>query len=86
MVEKFRAKYGDSRLNLYAKLDLAVIVQVRSSSVMGRTGRRAETRRNCLFLTTGDESLTQAAGLIRLWTEGYVEPIEPPPEPYHETN
>ena len=25
----------------------------------------------------------QAVGLIDLWHEGYVEPIQPPPEPYH---
>ena len=25
----------------------------------------------------------QAAGLIDLWQEGYVEPIQPPAEPYH---
>ena len=50
---------------------------------MGRTGRRAETTRNCLFLTTRDETLIQAAGLLDLWTNGYVEPITPPPAPYH---
>src|SRR5208283_1015760 len=50
---------------------------------MGRTGRRAGTVRNCLFLATRDETLVQAAGLIDLWHEGYVEPIQPPPEPYH---
>ncbi|HVC93473.1 MAG TPA: DEAD/DEAH box helicase [Pirellulales bacterium] len=50
---------------------------------MGRTGRRTGSFRNCLFLTTSDESLVQAAGLIDLWAGGYVEPIEPPAEPYH---
>ena len=50
---------------------------------MGRTGRRAGTTRNCLFLATKEESLIQAAGLIQLWTEGYIEPIVPPPFPYH---
>ena len=50
---------------------------------MGRTGRRPGTVRNCLFLATRDETLVQAAGLIDLWHEGYVEPIQPPPEPYH---
>jgi ATP-dependent Lhr-like helicase len=50
---------------------------------MGRTGRRPGTLRNCLFLATGDDSLLRAAGLIELWSEGYVEPILPPPEPYH---
>jgi len=50
---------------------------------MGRTGRRAGTPRNCLFLATRDDALIQAAGLIDLWAEGYVEPITPPTEPYH---
>ncbi len=50
---------------------------------MGRTGRRPGGTRNCLFLATQDETLLQAAGLIDLWAEGYIEPIEPPAEPYH---
>ena len=45
---------------------------------MGRTGRRPGSVRNCLFLATRDETLVQAAGLIDLWHEGYVEPIQPP--------
>lgn len=50
---------------------------------MGRTGRRAGTTRNCLFLATKEESLIQAAGLIDLWSQGYIEPIVPPLLPYH---
>lgn len=50
---------------------------------MGRSGRRLGDLRNCLFLATKDETLVQAAGLIDLWSEGYVEPIEPPPLPFH---
>lgn len=50
---------------------------------MGRTGRREGTIRNCLFLATKEPALIQAAALIDLWAEGYVEPIEPPPLPYH---
>jgi ATP-dependent Lhr-like helicase len=50
---------------------------------MGRTGRRAGTTRNCLFLATKEESLIQAAGLLDLWSRGYIEPIVPPPLPYH---
>lgn len=50
---------------------------------MGRTGRRVGTTRNCLFLATKEESLIQAAGLIDLWSQGYIEPIIPPPLPYH---
>ena len=50
---------------------------------MGRTGRRDDVMRNCLFLATKEEALIQAAGLIDLWAEGFVEPVIPPPEPYH---
>jgi ATP-dependent Lhr-like helicase len=50
---------------------------------LGRTGRRANLKRNCLFLATSDNALLQAAGLIDLWKTGYVEPIVPPPSPYH---
>ena len=50
---------------------------------LGRTGRRSGTSRNTLFLTTSDEALWQAAGLTRLWTNGWVEPIVPPPAPIH---
>ena len=50
---------------------------------MGRTGRRAGTTRNCLFLATSEAGLLQTAALIDLWSEGYVEPIEPPPLPCH---
>ncbi len=50
---------------------------------MGRTGRRPGTARNCLFLTTDDDALLRAAALVELWSNGYVEPVLPPPEPYH---
>ncbi|MFI7446450.1 DEAD/DEAH box helicase [Nonomuraea sp. NPDC049714] len=50
---------------------------------LGRTGRRADTVRNCLFLTTSKESLLQAAGLAVLWGRGWVEPVSAPPEPRH---
>jgi ATP-dependent Lhr-like helicase len=50
---------------------------------MGRTGRRQGTSRNCLFLATDADSLLRAAGLVELWSAGYVEPVVPPPEPYH---
>jgi ATP-dependent Lhr-like helicase len=50
---------------------------------MGRTGRREGGTRNCLFLATREEALIQTAGLIDLWSRGYVEPILPPPEPFH---
>jgi ATP-dependent helicase Lhr and Lhr-like helicase len=50
---------------------------------MGRTGRRPGTSRNCLFLATDDDSLLRAAALLELWGNGHVEPVIPPPEPYH---
>ncbi|HEY8372372.1 MAG TPA: DEAD/DEAH box helicase [Pseudonocardiaceae bacterium] len=50
---------------------------------LGRTGRRPGTRPNMLLLATGDDELLQAAGLLRLWSEGYVEPVTAPPTPRH---
>ena len=50
---------------------------------MGRTGRRSEMTRNCLFLATSDDGLLRAAALIDLWQRGYVEPVLAPPCPYH---
>jgi ATP-dependent helicase Lhr and Lhr-like helicase len=70
--------------------DLDRVIQIDSPSTvssflqrMGRTGRRADTRRNCLVLATREESLLQAAALVELWSGGFVEPVQPPPEPYH---
>ena len=50
---------------------------------MGRTGRRSGSTRNCLFLATNENGLLQATALIDLWRDGYIEPIEPPPQPFH---
>lgn len=50
---------------------------------LGRSGRRPETTRNCLFLTLGGESLVEAAALLLLWSRGWVEPVTPPPQPRH---
>src|SRR4051794_934268 len=50
---------------------------------MGRTGRRAGSTSNCLFLATSDESLLRATALVRLWRQGFVEPVKAPPKPYH---
>ncbi len=50
---------------------------------LGRTGRRAGSRRNCLFLATSDDALLRAVALVRLWRDGFVEPIIPPALPYH---
>jgi ATP-dependent Lhr-like helicase len=50
---------------------------------LGRSGRRPGRNRNCLFLTTGAEAFLRAAALLHLWKKGYVEPVVPPPLPYH---
>ena len=50
---------------------------------LGRTGRRPGTTRNCLFLATSDDGFLRASGLLRLWLDGYVEQVVPPPEPFH---
>ncbi|MFD7433343.1 DEAD/DEAH box helicase [Streptomyces sp. NPDC059861] len=50
---------------------------------IGRTGRRAENTRNCLFLATQKDTLLQAAALLLLWGRGWVEPVVAPPEPRH---
>lgn len=70
--------------------DLDRVIQIDSPASVasflqriGRTGRRAGTVRNCLFLTTRKDTLLQAAGLLLLWSRGWVEPVVPPPEPRH---
>ena len=50
---------------------------------LGRSGRRAGTSRNCLFLATREETLLRAAALAFLWGTGFVEPVIPPPNPRH---
>lgn len=50
---------------------------------LGRTGRRPGSIRNALFLTTTDDGLLQAAGMLLLWSRGYVEPVSAPPSPRH---
>ncbi|MGW4428270.1 DEAD/DEAH box helicase [Streptomyces tendae] len=70
--------------------DLDRVIQIDSPATVasflqriGRTGRRAGTVRNCLFLTTRKDTLLQASGLLLLWSRGWVEPVKPPPEPRH---
>ena len=71
--------------------DLDRVIQIDSPSTvasflqrLGRTGRRAGSVRNALFLTTKPEmEVVQAAGLLGLWASGYVEPVVAPPEPLH---
>jgi ATP-dependent helicase Lhr and Lhr-like helicase len=50
---------------------------------LGRTGRRAGSTRNCLFLATSGDALMRAAALLLLWGRGWVEPVAPTPEPRH---
>ncbi|MEH0841064.1 DEAD/DEAH box helicase [Micromonospora sp. CPCC 205711] len=50
---------------------------------IGRTGRRPGSNRNCLFLALDGDGLLHAAGLLKLWSEGWVEAVVPPPEPRH---
>lgn len=43
----------------------------------------AGTQANLLLLAVNDDQLLQAAGLLRLWGEGYVEPVVAPLAPRH---
>lgn len=70
--------------------DLDRVIQVGAPSTvasllqrLGRTGRRPGTSRNMLFLEAEDPDLLRAAGLLLLWSEGFVEPVTPPPTPRH---
>ncbi|GAB2930101.1 DEAD/DEAH box helicase [Streptomyces heilongjiangensis] len=70
--------------------DLDRVIQIDSPASVasflqriGRTGRRPDTVRNCLFLATRKDTLLQAAGLLLLWSRGWVEPVVPPPDPRH---
>jgi ATP-dependent helicase Lhr and Lhr-like helicase len=50
---------------------------------LGRTGRRDDAASNATFLTTGDEELLRALGLLAAWEDGFVEPLVPPALPLH---
>lgn len=50
---------------------------------LGRSGRRPGQARNCLFLATTPASLLRACAIVRLWREGFVEPVQPPAQPLH---
>jgi ATP-dependent Lhr-like helicase len=70
--------------------DLDRVIQIGSTRTvasflqrLGRTGRRAGTTRNCLFLCVENESILLAAGMLKRWSDGWVEPIQPPPHPRH---
>jgi ATP-dependent helicase Lhr and Lhr-like helicase len=70
--------------------DLDRVIQVNSPPTvagflqrLGRSGRRPDTTRNCLFLALTEDELLLAAGLLLAWSRGFVEPVAPPPEPRH---
>ena len=70
--------------------DLDRVIQINApSSVasflqrLGRTGRRAGSTRNCLFLALHRDEVPWVAGLLLLWSRGYVEPVAAPPAPRH---
>ena len=70
--------------------DLDRVIQIGSTRTvasflqrLGRTGRRAGTSRNCLFLCVDDDALLLAAGMLKRWSDGWVEPVEPPANPRH---
>jgi ATP-dependent Lhr-like helicase len=50
---------------------------------LGRSGRRADTVQNALVLATDNDALLRAAAVLLRWGEGYLEPISPPPAPFH---
>lgn len=50
---------------------------------LGRTGRRAGSRRNMIFIATRDDGLLESLAIVQLFEKGYVEPVSSPPLPYH---
>jgi ATP-dependent Lhr-like helicase len=50
---------------------------------LGRSGRRAETTRNTTVLATTDDAFLRAAAVLLRWSEGYIEPSQPPALPLH---
>jgi ATP-dependent Lhr-like helicase len=50
---------------------------------MGRTGRREGKAPNCTFLAISDEGLLRAAAILRLYREGFVEPVAVPRRASH---
>lgn len=69
--------------------DLDRVIQIDSPSTvssflqrMGRTGRRGDSKRNCLFLTTNDNAFLLALGITQRWSESWVEAAVPPAKPW----
>ncbi|UJL30969.1 DEAD/DEAH box helicase [Mycolicibacterium vanbaalenii] len=70
--------------------DLDRVIQINSTRTvasflqrLGRTGRRPGSSRNCLFLCLDDEAVLLASGMLQRWSQGWVEPVTPPPHPRH---
>jgi ATP-dependent Lhr-like helicase len=70
--------------------DLDRVIQINAPATVasflqriGRSGRRPGAERNCLFLALDHAGLLDAAGLLLLWSRGWIEPVMPPPEPRH---
>jgi ATP-dependent Lhr-like helicase len=70
--------------------DLDRVIQINAPATVaaflqriGRSGRRSGSQRNCLFLALDQAGLLGAAGLLMLWSRGFVESVLPPPEPRH---
>ncbi|MFS2293783.1 MAG: DEAD/DEAH box helicase [Actinomadura sp.] len=70
--------------------DLDRVIQINSPPTvaaflqrLGRSGRRAGTSRNCLFLALTHQDVLAASALLLQWSRGDVDPITAPPEPRH---
>jgi len=50
---------------------------------LGRTGRRPGSARQALLLATDDSALLRSVAVLLRWAEGHIEPINPPPAPFH---
>lgn len=50
---------------------------------LGRAGRREGSSRNLMLLATEDRGLLFGAAVLLKWSEGFIEPIVPPPMPLH---
>ena len=69
--------------------DLDRVIQIDAPSTvssflqrMGRTGRRGDSKRYCLFLTTNDNGFLLALGITQRWSEAWVEAAVPPAKPW----
>ena len=69
--------------------DLERVIQIDAPSTvssflqrMGRTGRRGDSKRNCLFLTTNDNAFLLALGITQRWSKAWVEAAVPPAKPW----